>query len=166
MNQTMIALTVACALTMTACGNTDDTTPEPQAEASDAMETEMTTGAGLEIVPGLTMTIVQAGDGQVAEAGQIAQVHYTGWLHDPAAPDGRGAKFDSSVDRGQPFEFPLGGGRVIQGWDKGVAGMKIGEKRELIIAPELAYGDRQVGDLIPPGSTLLFDVELLGVSGP
>ena len=124
-----------------------------------------TTGVSEEIVPGLTMTIIEAGTGDVAEAGQIASVHYTGWLHDPAAPNGRGDKFDSSLDRGDLFDFPLGAGRVIRGWDQGVVGMRVGEKRELVIAPELAYGDRQVGNLIPPGSTLVFEVELAGVSG-
>ena len=118
-----------------------------------------------EIVPGLSMRILTAGDGDVAQAGQLAKVHYTGWLYDPEAPGGRGAKFDSSVDRGQHFEFPLGAGRVIKGWDQGVVGMQIGETRELIIAPEMAYGDRQIGDLIPPGSTLLFEVELAGLTG-
>lgn len=118
-----------------------------------------------EIVPGLTMKILRQGSGDVAQAGQIATVHYTGWLYDPNASDGRGAKFDSSVDRGQHFEFPLGAGRVIQGWDQGVVGMQVGESRELVIAPELAYGNRAIGELIPPGSTLLFEVELAGVSG-
>ena len=118
-----------------------------------------------EIVPGLTMRMLKEGSGDTAAAGQIVSVHYTGWLYDPGAADNRGAKFDSSVDRGAPFEFPLGAGRVIQGWDQGVVGMLIGESRELTIAPELAYGDRAIGDLIPPGSTLLFEVELLGLSG-
>ena len=90
-------------------------------------------------------------------------VHYTGWLYEPESEGGRGSKFDSSVDRGRPFEFNLGTGGVIAGWDEGVAGMLIGEKRELIIPPDLGYGSRGAGGAIPPDSTLLFEVELLGV---
>jgi FKBP-type peptidyl-prolyl cis-trans isomerase FkpA len=97
------------------------------------------------------------GNGAEAKAGQNVSVHYTGWLTN-------GKKFDSSLDRGQPFSFKLGGGQVIQGWDQGVAGMKVGGKRKLTIPPELAYGNRAVGgDLIPANSTLVFEVELLGV---
>jgi len=103
------------------------------------------------------------GEGTVAITGQTVSVHYTGWLYDPKAEKNRGEKFDSSLDRGQPFQFPLGAGRVIKGWDEGVAGMKIGGKRTLIIPPEMGYGDRGAGAIIKPGSTLLFDVELLGI---
>ena len=131
---------------------------EPAADASAAPE--------VEIVPGLTMRKLNNGYGRAAVAGDYASVHYTGWLYDANAPDGRGTKFDSSVDRGQPFEFPLGARRVIRGWDEGVVGMLIGEKRELKIAPELGYGDRGAGNAIPPGATLLFEVELLGLRGP
>lgn len=106
------------------------------------------------------MRRLRDGHGAIAEPGHTAVVHYTGWLFDETAEFNRGQKFDSSVDRGVHFEFPLGAGRVIRGWDAGVAGMKIGEVRELTIAPELAYGDRQIGNLIPPGSTLIFEVEL------
>jgi len=104
------------------------------------------------------------GSGAEATAGSDVSVHYTGWLHDPAAPDLKGKKFDSSVDRGQAFEFPLGGGRVIKGWDEGVAGMKVGGKRILIIPAEMGYGARGAGGVIPPNATLVFDVELLGVN--
>jgi len=98
------------------------------------------------------------GDGAVAEPGKVATVHYTGWLAD-------GTKFDSSLDRGDPFSFKVGGGQVIQGWDQGVAGMKEGGTRRLTIPPELGYGDRPVGGgLIPANSTLIFEVELLQVS--
>lgn len=90
-------------------------------------------------------------------------VHYTGWLYDPSKPDGHGAKFDSSVDRGEPFVFYLGGGQVIRGWDEGVAGMKVGGKRTLIIPSHMGYGARGAGGVIPPYATLVFDVELLGL---
>lgn len=105
----------------------------------------------------------KVGDGDVAEAGKYVTVHYTGWLYDPSKPDNKGQKFDSSVDRGEPFVFYLGGGQVIQGWDQGFAGMKIGGKRTLIIPPEMGYGARGAGGVIPPNATLVFDVELLGV---
>ena len=90
-------------------------------------------------------------------------VHYTGWLYDPSKPDGHGTKFDSSKDRNQPFEFFLGGGQVIRGWDEGVVGMKVGGKRTLIIPAHMGYGAHGAGGVIPPNATLLFDVELLGV---
>jgi FKBP-type peptidyl-prolyl cis-trans isomerase len=150
------------ALTAAGCApdESSDTSAAPE-EASVASAAEE-----VEIVPGLTMKKLQNGHGRAAVAGDLASVHYTGWLYDPNAPDGRGNKFDSSVDRGQPFQFPLGAGRVIRGWDEGVAGMLIGEKRELKIAPELGYGNRGAGSAIPPGATLLFEVELLGLQGP
>ena len=103
------------------------------------------------------------GDGREAEPGLNVTVHYTGWLYDPSKPDGKGEKFDSSVDRGEPFIFFLGGQQVIQGWDEGVAGMKVGGKRTLIIPPEMGYGSRGAGGVIPPNATLIFDVELLAV---
>ena len=105
----------------------------------------------------LKIEVLNEGNGEVAETGQNVSVHYTGWLTD-------GTKFDSSVDRGQPFQFPLGAGRVIQGWDKGVQGMKIGEKRKLTIPPEMGYGARGAGAVIPPNATLVFEVELLGLN--
>ncbi len=103
------------------------------------------------------------GDGAVAVAGTNVTVHYTGWLFDDAAPENKGQKFDSSRDRGDPFAFPLGAGRVIAGWDQGVAGMKVGGQRTLVIPPELGYGARGAGGVIPPNATLVFDVELLAV---
>ncbi len=119
-----------------------------------------------EITPGLSARILRSGEGRAAESGDMATVHYTGWLFDETQPDNRGAKFDSSLDRGQPFPFPLGAGRVIRGWDRGVEGMTIGELRELTIAPEMGYGERGAGNAIPPGATLVFEVELLELMGP
>ncbi|CAG0972683.1 FK506-binding protein [Burkholderiales bacterium] len=103
------------------------------------------------------------GTGTEAVKGKPVAVHYTGWLYDPAQPEGKGRKFDSSLDRGEPFVFPLGGGRVIRGWDEGVSGMKVGGKRTLVIPPDMGYGARGAGGVIPPNATLVFDVELLEV---
>ena len=109
---------------------------------------------------GLQYIDTHEGEGDVASAGQHVKVHYTGWLF----KDGeQGAKFDSSRDRNDPFDFPLGGGYVIQGWDEGVQGMKVGGQRTLIIPPELGYGARGAGGVIPPNATLKFDVELLAI---
>lgn len=105
---------------------------------------------------GLKYVDQAVGTGDVAVAGKTVSVHYTGWLEN-------GKKFDSSVDRGQPFSFPLGAGRVIKGWDEGVQGMKIGGKRKLTIPSDLGYGSRGAGGVIPPNATLIFDVELLGI---
>ena len=111
----------------------------------------------------LIKTDNKLGDGEMAKAGHEVFVHYTGWLYDASAPDHHGKKFDSSRDRGQPFGFPLGAGRVIKGWDQGVEGMKVGGQRTLIIPAHLGYGARGAGGDIPPNATLVFDVELLGV---
>ena len=115
---------------------------------------EVTTASGLRVID------TRQGEGAQPQPGQTVSVHYTGWLF---ADGVKGKKFDSSLDRGQPFSFPLGEGRVIKGWDEGVAGMKIGGARTLIIPPDLGYGARGAGGVIPPGATLIFDVELLGV---
>lgn len=106
---------------------------------------------------------VVEGDGATAEKGRQVVVHYTGWLYEPGADGDKGSKFDSSVDRNDPFVFPLGAGRVIKGWDEGVAGMQVGGKRTLIIPPDMAYGAQGAGAVIPPNSTLIFDVELLDI---
>jgi len=114
----------------------------------------------IEMPNGLKYTDTKVGDGAEATAGKKVSVHYTGWLYNNGT---KGAKFDSSLDRGQPFQFSLGAHQVIAGWDEGVAGMKVGGKRTLVIPPELGYGARGAGGVIPPNSTLMFDVELLGV---
>ena len=142
-----LLLLLAASLGVSACGS------DVEMEGSEMTTTES----------GLMITTTQAGSGAEAAAGNSVSVHYTGWLYDPEIEDGRGTKFDSSVDRGQPFEFALGAGRVIAGWDEGVAGMLVGEKRELIIPSDLAYGSRGAGGVIPPDATLLFEVELLAV---
>lgn len=115
----------------------------------------ITTTSGLQYEDTVT------GQGKVAQSGQFVNVHYTGWLYNNGQ---QGAKFDSSKDRRQPFGFPLGAGHVIKGWDEGVAGMAIGGTRRLVIPPQLGYGARGAGGVIPPNATLLFEVELLSVS--
>ena len=108
---------------------------------------------------GLYVQDLGPGQGEVVESGDVVRIHYTGWL-----PSGE--KFDSSRDRGQPLVIPIGVGRVIEGWDEGVVGMRVGERRRLVIPPSLAYGDEGAGNgVIPPGATLVFDVEVLGVEG-
>jgi peptidylprolyl isomerase len=116
----------------------------------------VTTPSGLQIIDS------KVGTGASPKTGQTCVMHYTGWLYENGA---KGKKFDSSVDRGQPFEFPIGTHRVIPGWDEGVATMKVGGKRTLIIPPQLGYGERGAGGVIPPNATLIFDVELLGIKG-
>ena len=116
----------------------------------------MTTPSGLKIID------TKIGTGAACNPGQTCVMHYTGWLYQNGV---KGQKFDSSVDRGTPFEFPLGKHQVIAGWDEGIATMKVGGKRTLIIPPELGYGARGAGGVIPPNATLMFDVELLGVKG-
>ena len=123
--------------------------------AADGAQGKMT-----ELANGLKYTDTQVGTGAEATPGHKVDVHYTGWLYNNGK---KGAKFDSSLDRGQPFSFSLGAHQVIAGWDQGVAGMKVGGKRTLEIPPDLGYGQRGAGGVIPPNATLLFDVELLGV---
>ncbi len=143
--------TAACVATVAVWGQQPQTGSPPPSSKIGAQVTE------------LKKVDVKQGDGAEAVAGKNVIVHYTGWLYDPAAPDSHGAKFDSSVDRKEPFAFPLGAGKVIKGWDQGVAGMKVGGKRTLVIPPDMGYGARGAGGVIPPNATLIFDVELLDV---
>ncbi len=133
---------------------------EPAEESGSAVEPAHEDEGELKMVEtesGLKYEELKVGTGAEAKAGALAKVHYTGWLTD-------GKKFDSSVDRGSPFEFPLGAGRVIKGWDEGVQGMKVGGKRKLTIPSDLGYGERGAGGTIPPNATLIFEVELLGLN--
>ncbi len=132
-------------------------------KATSSTETKAAATTMSGTMSGLTKNDVKVGTGAEAVSGKEVAVHYTGWLYDEKAADKKGTKFDSSRDRGQPFDFPLGGGRVIKGWDEGVVGMKVGGQRTLIISPEYGYGARGAGNVIPPNATLLFDVELLDV---
>ncbi len=149
-----MALILAVAATFVQAGT------ETAASASGA--SAAAAGDAAAIGKTLVMTDTVVGKGAEAGLGNQVEVHYTGWLYDPAASNGRGKQFDSSVGR-DVFSFQLGAGRVIKGWDKGVMGMKVGGKRTLIIPAELGYGKRGAGGVIPPDAILVFDVELLGV---
>jgi FKBP-type peptidyl-prolyl cis-trans isomerase FkpA len=149
-----IAAIFTTAFAVSGCQAGADSTKSTTSEGNTAMTQSIT-----ELVKIDTLV----GSGREAEIGFNVTVHYTGWLYDPSKPENKGDKFDSSVDRGEPFVFYLGGGQVIQGWDQGFAGMKIGGKRTLVIPPEMGYGARGAGGVIPPNATLVFDVELLGV---
>lgn len=141
--------------TETGAGETEAMKKET-GEADTAAEGEMkAAGDTVTTESGLKYIDVKVGTGESPKAGSMVNVHYTGWLTD-------GKKFDSSVDRGKPLQFPIGTGRVIRGWDEGVMTMKVGGKRRLIIPPQLAYGPQGAGGVIPPNATLIFDVELLG----
>jgi len=147
----LVLILAVCALSV--MGATCSTTPSDtefarmgQSNITELIKTDHTAGAGAE-----------------ATAGQQVTVHYTGWLYEETAGDKKGRKFDSSRDRNEPFTFRLGAGEVIRGWDEGVAGMRIGGQRTLTIPPDLGYGRRGAGGVIPPNATLVFDVELLGV---
>jgi len=130
--------------------------------ATEASTATAQTGKTVTTPTGLQITDSKVGTGATPNTGQTCVMHYTGWLYENGA---KGKKFDSSVDRGQPFEFPIGVKRVIAGWDEGVATMKVGGKRTLIIPPQLGYGARGAGGVIPPNATLIFEVELLDVKG-
>ena len=141
-------MAIACAITgaLQGCGAKPSGTPASSSAVSSLEVTDLTRGTG----------------GAVA-AGQYAVVQYTGWLYESSAPDHKGKEFDSSLKSGAPFRFRVGGGEVIKGWDQGVAGMQVGGKRRLVIPADLAYGDSGAGGVIPPGATLVFDVDLVGI---
>lgn len=136
----------------------DDKSVKPKVEAKKVLDKKgMESGKVITTTSGLKYTEITEGTGPSPQKGQVVKVHYTGWLEN-------GTKFDSSVDRGQPFEFTIGVGQVIKGWDEGVSTMKVGGKRKLTIPADLAYGSRGAGAVIPPNSPLIFDVELLGIN--
>jgi len=174
-----IGFSLCCFVVLAGCKQKEQTTPPPSAQTTapqpdqsvvespqaakedEAVQAAQNLGTKTDVSPtmlpsGLQYIDVKVGDGAEAKSGDTVEVDYTGWLVN-------GMKFDSSVDRNQPFQFPLGAGRVIKGWDEGVAGMKVGGIRKLIIPPDLAYGSRGVGP-IPPDSTLIFEVKLLKVT--
>lgn len=148
------SLIVVALLAVAGCSR-EGPAPETQPEAQIAAPAQVTE---------LQRIDLHVAPGEGVSQGQVAVVHYTGWLYDPTAPETKGKKFDSSRDRGQPFRFVIGAGQVIKGWEEGVQGMRIGSQRRLIIPSDLAYGERGAGGgVIPPGATLVFDVELLGI---
>jgi FKBP-type peptidyl-prolyl cis-trans isomerase len=147
---TIVAMCVA-ALFVGACGKKEESAKSAPAAAAVAPPSV------------LQKTDIVKGTGEGISLGQVAVVHYTGWLFDPTAPEQKGTKFDSSRDRGEPFKFAIGAGQVIRGWDEGVQGMQPGGQRRLVIPPDLAYGDSGAGGAIPPGATLVFDIELLKI---
>lgn len=155
-----IAGIALAATLLAACGRS---TEEPGGSAAGAQPESSAPAAEAEPQPQLVSQELQAGSGPAVQAGQTAIVQYTGWLHVDGAPDSKGPQFDSSRDRNEPFRFEVGAGRVIPGWDQGVAGMRVGEQRRLIVPPELGYGKSGAGGVIPPNATLVFDVELVGI---
>jgi FKBP-type peptidyl-prolyl cis-trans isomerase len=154
------------ALFIAACTQRDkpaDQAPTSAATPPEETPAQASTPTGTETMP-MQKIELTPGAGVEINSGQTALVHYTGWLFDAAAPENKGKKFDSSVDRNEPFEFPVGAGMVIKGWDDGVVGMKVGGKRRLVIPPDMGYGARGAGGgLIPGGATLVFDVELVEI---
>jgi FKBP-type peptidyl-prolyl cis-trans isomerase FkpA len=159
----IIAATMAAAVLLTACSDGAKSTTASASAAQDSAGASAGAEESNVAAANLTITELKPGTGPAIKAGQTAVVHYTGWLYAQDAPDHKGKKFDSSLDRNDPFSFPVGGGQVIQGWDQGVAGMQVGQQRRLVIPAELGYGTRGAGGVIPPGATLVFDVELLGI---
>ena len=154
-------LALIAALIIVGCKSapkSEPATSEQKTEATQTPASGMTMASGDTVTTpsGLKYIEMKVGEGATPEKGQTVTVHYTGWLTN-------GKKFDSSKDRGQPFNFVLGQGRVIKGWDEGLATMKVGGARKLVIPPELGYGERGAGGTIPPGATLIFDVELLAI---
>lgn len=154
-----LPLIAATLLTLAACSREEPApAAQPQAQETKAPPAPITE---------LQRIDVHVAPGEGISQGQVAVVHYTGWLYDPGAPEHKGTKFDSSRDRGQPFRFTIGAGQVIKGWEEGVQGMRVGSQRRLIIPADLAYGERGAGGgVIPPDATLVFDIELLGIEEP
>jgi len=155
MKRSLLSAAALAAALVAAPAVADDVKPTPAPDATQKGESKMhKTPSGLEFED------IKEGTGATPKPGQVCVMNYTGWLWENGA---KGKKFDSSLDRGTPFEFPIGQGRVIKGWDEGVATMKVGGKRVLLIPPQLAYGARGAGGVIPPNATLIFEVELLGI---
>ena len=155
MKRSLLSAAALAAALVAAPAVADDVKPTPAPDATQKGESKMhKTPSGLEFED------IKEGTGATPKPGQVCVMNYTGWLWENGA---KGKKFDSSLDRGTPFEFPIGQGRVIKGWDEGVATMKVGGKRVLLIPPQLAYGARGAGGVIPPNATLIFEVELLDV---
>jgi FKBP-type peptidyl-prolyl cis-trans isomerase len=168
----VIAAAVSAALLLVACSRAekDPAATPPETAGSETAEPQTPPGAEAAAaaeVPAmpakLEITDQKVGAGAAIANGQTAVVHYTGWLYEQGAPEQKGTKFDSSRDRDEPFSFDLGQGHVIAGWDQGVAGMQVGGQRRLVIPAELGYGQRGAGGVIPPGATLVFDVELVAI---
>jgi FKBP-type peptidyl-prolyl cis-trans isomerase len=151
---------VASTLLLTGCGTDSKSDESKNRQNINQTDKGTATMARTKTPSGLEYELMQEGTGVSPQKGQQVKVHYTGWLSNNGVP---GNKFDSSVDRGQPFTFVIGVGQVIKGWDEGVMGMKVGEKRRLIIPAKLGYGAQGAGGVIPPNATLIFEVELLGV---
>lgn len=163
----LVTTAALAALAVAACSGNDAPANKEAPPVADGVVDETaaapaaTTDTGNESMT-LQKTELSPGTGAEISSGQTALVHYTGWLFDAAAPENKGKQFDSSVG-GEPFEFPLGAGAVIAGWDQGVVGMKVGGKRRLVIPPVMGYGQRGAGGVIPPNATLVFDVELVEI---
>lgn len=165
MKKLLLPALAGFSLIIAACGGSKPESQVIQAIPQNPADIDPTNVESAQITEGLSSRTLLQGEGAIAEIGHTAVVHYTGWLHDPESTWSRGRKFDSSVDRGAHFRFPIGAQRVIRGWDEGVVGMQIGEVRELTIAPEMGYGDRGAGGVIAPGATLVFVVELADLEG-
>ena len=150
----ILFLLIAGLMSISACSSPDNVSQNTSDAGSEGITTTKS---------GLKYTVVAEGEGAAIKNGEIASVHYTGWLYDESAPENKGNRFDSSHDRGEPLGFPVGAGSVIKGWDEGVLGMKVGGKRILIIPADLGYGARGFPPVIPANSMLLFDVELVAI---
>jgi FKBP-type peptidyl-prolyl cis-trans isomerase len=155
----LAALFAATILAISACSDKEQAAPAQPTQTNQPTQPTTEKNSMAQLIK----NDIKQGTGAEAVSGKNVSVHYTGWLYDEAAPEHKGKKFDSSRDRNEPFEFSLGAGMVIQGWDQGVVGMKIGGQRTLIIPAEMGYGKRGAGGVIPPNATLVFDVELLAV---